>query len=99
MKIVIGLLIGIFVVFLLGAVSRVDVGGQGTYQSQMSDNGRVLAVMDTRTGIVKIFNVQPGEKVLSFSVDERAIKENRFPCDFRGETRYENGIDGYVDNK
>ncbi len=82
MKLVIGLLVGIFIVFLLGAVSRVDVGGTGTYQSQMSDNGRLLAVMDTRTGIVKIFNVQPGDQILSFTEDERTIKERRFTNDF-----------------
>jgi hypothetical protein len=83
MKLVIGLLIGIFVVFLLGAVTTVDVGGLGTYQTQMSDDGRILAVLDTRTGTVKIFNVQPGEKVLSFTEDERAIKERRFLSDFQ----------------
>jgi hypothetical protein len=83
MKLLMGLLIGIFLVFLLGAVSTVDVGGLGTYQTQMSDNGRILAVMDTRTGVVKIFNVQPGDKVLSFTEDERTINERRFANDFR----------------
>jgi hypothetical protein len=88
MKLVIGLLMGIFVVFLLGAMNRIDVGGTGTYQSQMSDNGRILAVMDTRTGIVKIFNVQPGDQILSFTEDERVIKEKRFENDFRDDFRY-----------
>jgi Ethanolamine utilization protein EutJ (predicted chaperonin) len=82
MKLVIGLLIGIFVVFLLGAVSRVDVGGTGTYQTQMSYDGKRIAVMDTRTGTVKIFNVCAGDKILSFTEDERTIKERRFSSDF-----------------
>jgi len=82
MKLVIGLLMGIFLVFLLGAMNRIDVGGTGTYQTQMSYDGRRIAVMDTRTGTVKIFNVQPGDKILSFTEDERTIKERRFSSDF-----------------
>ena len=85
MKLVIGLLIGVFIVFLLGAVSQLNVGGTGTYQTQMSYDGRTIAVMDTRTGIVKIFNVRPGEAVLSFTEDERTIYERRFKNDFKGD--------------
>jgi hypothetical protein len=75
MKYVIGLIIGIFLVFLLGAV---DVAGTGTYQTQMSYDGKIIAVMDTRTGMVKIFNVQVGDKVLSFTNEERFLKDYRF---------------------
>jgi hypothetical protein len=71
-KYVIGLIIGIFLVFLLGAV---NIGGTGTYQAQMSNDGKTIAVMDTRTGTVKIFNVQAGDKILSFTGDERFLKE------------------------
>ncbi|MGD0786102.1 MAG: hypothetical protein ABR969_09855 [Sedimentisphaerales bacterium] len=74
MKLVIGLLIGIFVVFLLGAV---NMGGTGTYQTQMSYDGKRIAVMDTRTGTVKIFNVQPGDEILSFTDNERVLKDYR----------------------
>jgi hypothetical protein len=72
MKLVIGLLIGIFVVFLLGAV---NMGGAGTYQTQMSYDGKRISVMDTRTGMVKIFNVQAGDKILSFTDDERYLND------------------------
>ena len=74
-KYVIGLIIGIFLVFLLGAV---HVGGTGTYQAQMSDDGKTIAVMDTRTGIIKILSVRAGDEVLSFSDKERFLKEYRF---------------------
>jgi hypothetical protein len=72
MKLVIGLLIGIFVVFLFGMV---DIGGTGTYQTQMSYDGKTIAVMDTRTGMVKIFNVRPGDNVLSFTDKERFLND------------------------
>jgi hypothetical protein len=70
-KYIIGLMIGIFLVFLLGAV---HVGGTGTYQAQMSNDGKTIAVMDTRTGLVKMFSVQAGDKVLSFTDGERFIE-------------------------
>jgi len=75
MKYVIGLTIGIFLVFLLGAV---NVGGIGTYQTQMSYDGKTIAVMDTRTGMVKIFNVRAGDEVLSFTDNERFLKDYDF---------------------
>jgi hypothetical protein len=44
-KYVIGLVIGIFTMFLFGTVNG---GGTGTYQTQMSYDGKTIAVMDTR---------------------------------------------------
>jgi Ethanolamine utilization protein EutJ (predicted chaperonin) len=82
-KYVVGLMIGIFLVFLLGAATTVDVGGTGTYQAQMSNDGKTIAVMDTRTGLVKVFSIQAGDKVLSFTEDERVLKEKRFLNDFQ----------------
>ncbi|GEM_PF-5197128 len=87
-KYIIGLMIGVSLVFLLGMAANVNVGGQGTYQTQMSDDGRTIAVMDTRTGVVKIFNVHPGEAVLSFTEDERTIYERRFTNDFRNGSKF-----------
>ena len=71
-KYVIGLIIGIFTMFLFGAL---NVGGSGTYQTQMSYDGKTIAVMDTRTGIVKIFAVRAGDEILSFSDDERFLRD------------------------
>jgi hypothetical protein len=43
----------------------------------MSYDGKRIAVMDTRTGTVKIFNVQPGDEILSFTDNERVLKDYR----------------------
>jgi hypothetical protein len=85
MKYVIGLIIGISLVFLLGNAGHsektgarvLNAGGTGTYQAQMSYDGKTIAVMDTRTGTIKIFNVRAGDKVLSFTDDERFLKDYR----------------------
>ncbi|MBN1786851.1 MAG: hypothetical protein JW806_00475 [Sedimentisphaerales bacterium] len=73
-KYIIGLLLVVLLIFSLGLV---HTGGVGTYQIQMSNDADTIAVMDTRTGIIKIFNISSGDKILSFNNEERLLDNYR----------------------
>ena len=71
-KIVIGLILGLCLICAYGMINE---GGSGTYQMQMSYDGRIVAVMDTRTGLVKTAPTLIGCKASYFNNDERILRD------------------------
>ena len=61
-------LLGIFFSLLFGStyIGSTHVGGTNTYKAALSGDGNRLAVIDTRTGHVKIFDVQAEHEIEAF---------------------------------
>ena len=70
-------LIGISFSVLLGSsyIGDIHAGGTNTYNAVLSGDGTRLAVIDTRTGHVKIFDVDAGYEIKAFDKDERMLTE------------------------